>query len=344
MNWATPNYFWLLWLVPLVPCLLWYAHTRRSSALARFVQPTMAATLAATTSARRSWLRGLLVTLAFVLLVIAMARPQYGVYFEDVSAQGADVFVLVDVSRSMLAEDVSPSRLGRAKSDILDLLDKIPSDRVGLIAFAGAPSVMVPLTLDHGFLKLILQELSNDSAPRGGTNIGDAIRKAIEQFDNAANRDRAIVLITDGGDQDSFPIEAAKLAAERDIRIITVGLGDPTEGARIPRRDKEGGLSYQQYQGQEVWSKMEDNVLKEIANVSSGAYIPAQTKLYDLGQIYSENLKQLRRGEMFTEKRKRAHEKYQYPLCIGMVLLLIERMTARFSARSLTRSSRESST
>ncbi|MFO0941802.1 MAG: VWA domain-containing protein [Pirellulales bacterium] len=334
MNWASPNYLWLLWLTPLVPAALWYTDRRRAAALSRFMQPIMAKALAPMPSVSPLWLRVPFVTLAMITLVVALARPQYGVYFEDVSAQGADVFVLIDASRSMLAEDVSPNRLARAKSDVMDLLEKIPSDRVGLIAFAGAPAVMVPLTLDHGFFKVVLQELSNDSAPRGGTNIGDAIRKAIEQFDKAANRDRAIVLITDGGDQESFPIEAANLAAERNVRIITVGLGDPTEGARIPKRDKEGGLSYQQFQGQEVWSKMDDTVLKEIARVSSGAYIPAQTRLYDLGQIYSENLNQLRRGEMFTEKRKRAHEQYQYPVGIGVILLLLERVMSRLTART----------
>lgn len=334
MNWSTPNYFWLLWLVPLVPALVYYAYRRRRHSLSRFMHSEMSTLLAPSSSAVRIWTIGWLSTLAVVALVVALARPQSGTYYEDVTAQGADVFVLVDVSRSMLAEDVSPSRLARAKSDILDLLDRIPTDRVGLIAFAGAPSVMVPLTTDHGFLRLVLQDLSIESAPRGGTNIGDAIRKAIEQFDTVADRDRAIVLITDGGDQESFPIEAAQLAAERNVRIISVGLGDPTEGARIPRRDKEGGLSYQQFQGQEVWSKMDDSILKQIATITSGAYIPAQTKLYDLGQIYAENLQNLRRGEMFTEKRKRANERFQIPASIGVLFLIAARALSRIKGKS----------
>jgi Ca-activated chloride channel family protein len=271
-----------------------------------------------------------------VAAVIALARPQYGHYFEDVSAQGAEVLVLLDVSRSMLAEDVAPNRLARAKSDILDLLERMPSDRIGLIAFAGAPSVQVPLTLDHGFFKMILQDIGPDSAPRGGTMIGDAIRKAIEQFEKSSQSDRAMVLITDGGDQDSLPVEAAKLAAERKIRIISVGLGDPSEGARIPQRSAAGELKYLQHDGQEVWSKMEDKTLKEIAVVTSGAYIPAQTRNYDLGQIYSDNLEKLRRGELFVEKRKRFYERFQIPAGIAVLLLLIEQAIASYSPREST--------
>jgi Ca-activated chloride channel homolog len=336
MSWATPSFFWLFWLVPVLLAMLIYSWRQSQQSLARFVDKPMAARLAPPTSRLRFWVKtGALLT-AVVAAVIALARPQYGHYFEDVSAQGAEVFVLLDVSRSMLAEDVTPNRLARAKSDILDLLERMPSDRIGLIAFAGAPSVQVPLTLDHGFFKMILQDIGPESAPRGGTMIGDAIRKAMEQFEKSSQSDRAIVLITDGGDQDSLPVEAAKLAAERKIRIISVGLGDPSEGARIPQRSAGGELKYLQHDGQEVWSKMEDKTLKEIAIVTSGAYIPAQTRNYDLGQIYSDNLEKLRRGELFVEKRKRFYERFQIPAGIAVVLLLIEQAIASYSPKEST--------
>lgn len=329
MNWASPNYFWMMWLLPIVLAALFYGQRQRARAASRFLDDKMSVQLAPGSYRGRFWLKTVLLVTSLAAMIIAIARPQYGFYFEDVTARGADVFIVVDVSRSMLAEDVVPNRLGRAKSDIIDLLDRLSSDRVGLIAFAGAPSVMVPLTLDHGFFKLVLQDLGPESAPRGGTNIGDSLRKAIEQFDNSADRDRAIVLITDGGDQDSLPIEAAKLAAERGIRIIAIGLGDPSEGARIPKRSKDGQLGYLQYDGQEVWSKMDDSTLKQIAAVTNGAYIPAQTRTYDLGEIYAENLQQLKRGDMFTDKRKRPYEQFQIPAIVGLILLCIERSIAR---------------
>lgn len=331
MNWAAPGYFWALWTLPVFFGLLWYLHRWKRAAQLRFLDARMSQQLAPKSSNLRLITKAVLQLAAMTALIIALARPQRGFYVEEVTAQGADLIILVDVSRSMLAEDVVPNRMERAKSDIIDLLQRLPGDRVGLIAFAGAPSVMVPLTLDHGFLRLVLQDLGPDSAPRGGTNIGDAVRKAIEQFDAATQRDRALVVFTDGGDQDSLPIEAAKLAAERRIRIIAIGLGDPTEGARIPKRNKEGQLSFQQYDGKEVWTKMDDSVLRQMATITSGAYVPAQTRSYDLGEIYSQNLKELGKGELFTDKRKRPYEQFQWPVAIGIGLIVVERLISGYS-------------
>ncbi len=289
-----------------------------------FVDQAMVARLMPRFDGTRTWVKAVLIMAAVSLLIVAIARPRYGFYFEEISGRGVDVFVLLDVSRSMLAEDVKPNRLERAKSDILDLLPKLEGDRVGLIAFAGAPVVQVPLTTDHGFFKLMLDDVDVTSAPRGGTLIGDAIRKAMESMEARADRDQAIVLITDGGDQDSFPQEAADLAAQRGIRIITVGLGDVSEGARIPTRGSDGGISFVQHEGHEVWSKMDDSLLKDISAKTMGAYIPAQTLSYDLGKIYDDQLARLTQGDINTEKRKRFHEQYQWFGGIGLLLLLIE--------------------
>ena len=275
--------------------------------------------------------------LAVACLIVASARPRFGVFFEDVSEKGVDLFVLLDVSRSMLAEDVAPNRLERAKSDILDLLQKLDGDRVGLIAFAGAPVELVPLTTDQGFFRMVLKDVDPDSAPRGGSLIGDAIRKAMESMEERRDRDQVIVLITDGEDHDSFPSEAAKQAAERNIRIISVGLGDTGEGARIPRRNEDGSLAFVRHEGQEVWSKMDERLLKELALTTSGAYVPAQTRAYDLGRIYDEHLSKLTRGEIQAEKRKRYREQFQLFGGIGLGLLLIEMLISRFGDADVRR-------
>ncbi len=162
----------------------------------------------------RPWVRGTLIVLGLALLIVAAARPRFGVYFEKVDQRGVDCFVLLDVSRSMLAEDVAPNRLERAKSDIRDLLKKLAGDRVGLIVFAGKPVLKVPLTTDDGFFRTVLDDVDTHSAPRGGTLIGDAIRKALDAMPPRGDRDQVIVLLTDGEDQESYPIEAAKQAAE----------------------------------------------------------------------------------------------------------------------------------
>ena len=326
MNWGNSTALFALWLVPLVGFLLLRAHRKRQHAATQFVYQAMVARLMPQFSSARVWSKAIIVMAAVALLIIAIARPRYGFYFEEMSGKGVDVFVLLDVSRSMLAEDVKPNRLERAKSDILDLLEKLEGDRVGLIAFAGAPVVQVPLTTDHGFFKLMLDDIDVNSAPRGGTLIGDAIRNAMESMEARADRDQAIVLITDGGDQDSFPQEAADAAAQRGVRIITVGLGDVSEGASIPTRGNDGGIGFVQYDGQEVWSKMDESLLKDISAKTLGAYIPAQTLSYDLGQIYDDQLAKLTQGDINTEKRKRFYERYQLFGGLGMLLLLIDLM------------------
>ena len=230
----------------------------------------------------------------------------------------------------MLAEDVSPNRLERAKSDIRDLLAKLPTDRVGLLVFTGPPIVRVPLTTDHAFLLSALDEVDPTSAPRGGSLIGDAIRKAIESLGPHGDRDQVMVLITDGEDHDSYPTEAAKQAAEQGIKVFTVGLGDSGEGRRVPIRDNAGNLTYLQHDGREVWTKMDETLLKEIAVSTGGAYVPAKTSVYDLGEIYVQHLQKLTRGELKSEKRKRYSERYQMFLFVGLALLMVDMLTPRF--------------
>jgi Ca-activated chloride channel family protein len=331
--WQYPNVWFFLWIIPAIAAVLIYAHRKRSAASKRFVDRRMADRLMPTAAGLRPWVKGTVLLLGITCLLLAAARPRWGVYFEEISARGVDLFVVLDVSRSMLAEDLAPNRLGRAKSDILDLLNKLQGDRVGLITFAGAAVVHVPLTTDQGFFRSVLADVDSDSAPLGGTLIGDAIRKAIESMEERRDRDQVIVLITDGEDHDSFPEEAAALAAERGIKIITVGLGDTGEGARIPVRDEGGNVSYARHEGQEIWSVMDERLLKEIAMATEGAYVPARTRAYDLGQIYEDHLAGLTRGEIHTEKRKRYGEQFQVFVCLGLGLLLLEMAIPGYARR-----------
>ena len=333
MYWENPNLLWSLWLLPVLAGLTIYAERRRAAAARQFVDPEMVVRLLPAGGTTRAWVKGTTLVLGVACLILAAARPRWGVYFEQVSARGVDLFVLLDVSKSMLAQDVTPNRLERAKSDVQDLLKRLPGDRVGLIVFAGAAVVKVPLTTDQGFFRQALAEVDPDSAPRGGSLIGDAIRKSLVAMPERRDRDQVLVLITDGEDHDSFPEEAAKQAAERNVKIITVGLGDPREGARIPVRDQQGNLHYVQHAGQEVWSRMDERLLKEMALTTGGAYVPAQTRAYDLGQIYDEHLAQLTRGEIHAEKRKRYGEQFQLFLCLGVGLLLVELLVPRLRRR-----------
>lgn len=324
MYWENPEILLGLWILPLAAWLLWRAERKRLAAAERFAGTGMVGRLSPSRGAVRPWIKGGLLLAGMGLLLAAGARPRFGVYFEKISQRGADVMVLLDVSRSMSAEDVAPSRLERAKSDIRDLLERLIGDRAGLVVFAGRPVVKVPLTSDMGFLQSVLESVDVGSAPRGGTLIGDGIRKCLEAMPRAPDRDQVIVLITDGEDHDSYPLDAAKQAAERGVKIFAVGLGDSREGARIPLRGDAGRLAYLKDQGQEHWSKVNEGLLKEIALATQGAYIPAGTRAYDLGQIYTDHLANLARSEYYTERRKLYREQFQLLAALGLLLLVVE--------------------
>ncbi|MCP4593150.1 MAG: VWA domain-containing protein, partial [bacterium] len=303
-----------------------YARRKRISTARRFADPAMVERLMPPLQGMRPWVKGATILLGLGLLIVAGARPRFGVYFEQISRRGVDLFVVLDVSRSMTAEDVAPNRLERAKSDIRDLLGELVGDRVGLIVFAGESVVKVPLTADHGFFRLVLDETDVGSAPYGGSHIGDAIRRAISEdtMPESRDRDQVVVLITDGEDHESYPVEAAKQAAARGVKIFTVGLGDSSDGARIPLREGSGLQYLKEDDGQEHWSKVDERLLEEIALATGGAYIPAGTRAYDLGQVYHDHLAGLARGEIHTEKRKRYREQFQLFVCLGVGLLLVE--------------------
>jgi len=335
MHWDAPTLLLLLWLLPLIVALLVYAHRRRQRVAARFADHPMLVRLRPTGERWRGWTRSILLLVGVALLVIAVARPRWGVYFQEMQSRGVGMFVLLDVSRSMTAQDVRPSRLERAKSDIRDLLSRVRGDRVGLIAFAGASVVKVPLTTDQGFFEMVLDEIDTDSAPRGGSLIGDAIRKAIDAMPVEHERDQVLVLITDGEDHDSFPEEAAQAAAERGIKVFALGMGDVGEGKRIPLRDASGNLRFLQYEGQEVWSRLDEDLLKSIALTTGGAYIPARTSAYDLGQIYDDHLASLAQGSATTERRRKYREQFQWFLAIGLGCLLLEMTIPRYPRDTL---------
>ena len=240
------NWLHLLWLTPLLAVFLAACAWRRRHALARLggldgVRPALAL------------LRAVCVLAAVTLIVLALAGPQWGEERQEVRQQGRDVVFLLDVSRSMLATDVKPSRLERAKADIADSLPALAGSRVGLVAFAGEASVLCPLTYDHGFFRMMLADASPASVARGGTAMGDALRKVMKEvFDQQQKDCKDIVLITDGEDHATFPVEAAEQAGAQGIRLIAVGLGDDAGGTPIEIQDEAGQPAILRHQGKVV--------------------------------------------------------------------------------------------
>jgi len=282
----------------------------------------------------RVWIRGFLLTLSFVFLTVTLAGPKFGETLEVVTQNGTDLMILLDTSESMMADDVQPSRIENAKLDIEDLLTQMVGDRVGLVAFAGKPVVVVPLTSDQNFFRSMLQKVDTRTAPVGGTAIGDAIRLAIKAIPVDSKREQAIILITDGEDHESMPLEAAADAAKRGIKIYPVAIGDTVEGSRIPVFDANGKKTgYKKYHDEEVWSKADVKLLQEIAKTTDGVFIPAGVSSYDLGKLYVENLSPLKRDDYMAETRKCPKEQYQLFLFPGILCLILYLTISPYKSR-----------
>jgi Ca-activated chloride channel homolog len=327
MRFAALAYAHLLWLLPALLALYIYAFTRKRQALAEFLDVVLTPRLVPTLSRARQWCKALCLLGAVGCLVLALMQPQWGQEWQEVQRQGRDLMLVLDVSRSMLAEDVVPNRLARAKSDIKDLVQVLQQEgghRLGLVVFAGQANLQCPLTLDYGFFLQQLNQVGPHTVTRGGTLIGDAIRKALSAFGPLANTYRDIILITDGEDHDSFPLEAAKAAAGEQVNIYTIGVGDAIKGTRVPVPETTGQRAYVQYQGHEVLSRMQSDLLLEMARLTGGAYVPAGTRAIELDRIYTEKIAPKARRQTAMTKRERFIHRYQWFVLAGVLLLGID--------------------
>ena len=304
--------------------LLIFALRSRSRALRRLAEAPLARRLTPELSLTRRWVRALLLFVALVLLVVAMLDVRWGRRIVQLPQRGIDVLVVLDVSRSMLAEDVRPNRLVRAKQMVSDLMERMAGDRVGIVTFAGSGVLSCPLTGDFGAVRMILDEIDTMSSERGGSLLGDAVRLASESFTDDIKDHKAIVVISDGEDQDSFPVEAARQAfEERGIRIYTVGIGDENEGARIPIAGA-GPQRYLTYDGQEVWSKMNPDVLRSMALEAGGAFVPAGTSIVDLGEVFEQHIEAIERQEFGEGRIEILTARYQWFAALALAALLLE--------------------
>ena len=269
-------------------CVTAWSFGLRRRSLNRFADHPLLRRLAPHLSFFRPILRSVLSISALTLLILALADPRWGVRYIEADRRGMDVIFVVDVSRSMLAGDATPSRLDRARLFIEEAVDATAGDRVGLVDFAGDAVVRCPLTLNYDAIKTVLAETRPRSASRGGSMLGDAIRIAADSFTDDEPGGKAIVVLSDGEDMDSFPIEAAGVAwREHGARVFTVGIGDDDEGARIPVL-VNGQRSWLRHEDQEVWSRMDPELLAAVARAGDGVFVPARTSLVDLGEFFED--------------------------------------------------------
>jgi Ca-activated chloride channel family protein len=316
----------LLWAIPLLIAMFLYAGYRRRQALERFAEANLLPLINTSVSASRRRWKAALVVMAFAFCSVAAARPAWNPVPKTIERQGRDVVFVLDVSRSMLAEDLSPNRLERARLSILDCVEKLQGDRVGLIVFAGNAVVKCPLSLDYGFFRMMLEDVSTGSVSRGGTVIGDAIRKAIDEvFDDRQKEYKDIILITDGEDHDSLPVEAASDAGEGGIRILAIGIGDEEQGRRIPITDESGERTFLKYQGQEVWSRLDADTLRKMVDATPGGrYLNVATGAIDLGDVYMKLVASAEKRALESKTVKRYEEKFQIFVGVAFVLLCVE--------------------
>lgn len=270
----------------------------------------------------RPWehkLRAALLLLGVTFLLIALLGPQWGFHWETVTHRGVDIIVAVDTSKSMLAEDIRPNRLERAKLLIEDLVNQLEGDRVGLITFAGTSFLQVPLTIDYNSFMQSVQSLSSETMPQGGTAIGEAMDNAITAFDNVAAQNKVLLIITDGENHEGNPIVLAKQAKEAGVQVITVGMGTTT-GELIPVTQDGRRQFLKDEQGNVVKSRLEERLLKELSVAASGVYLSG-SDLTGLNSLYDQFIGKLKKSDYNTTKKKVFHSRYQIFLLAGILFL-----------------------
>ncbi len=332
MNLGNDNALWLLFAVPaiLLPAYIW-CFWRKAQALRVLASIDMLKKINSTVSIKKQIVKSLMLVIAFIIIVIALTEPKWNPQSRKIKRKGRDIVILLDTSRSMLAEDIKPNRLERAKIAITDLMETLRGDRLAIVTFAGNSAIKCPLTQDYAFVRMALAEISTESTSRGGTLIGDAIRKATaEVFDNQSREFKDIILITDGDDHESFPIDAAQKASDTGIRIIAIGLGDDDTGSRIPITSPNGQKSFLKYEGQEVWSKVNSDMLRQVVYATDGgkylAVKPGTT--LDLGQIYEKLIATAQKRELESVTMMQYDEKFQIFLALGIVLIIWETLVS----------------
>jgi Ca-activated chloride channel family protein len=340
---ARPDSLWLLWLLPALLVFYFWSFRRRRQLLARFADSETLGRLTGQVSPGRRRLKAALVLLGTAALVISLAEVKYGFTWEEVRRQGVDIVVALDVSDSMLVEDVETggrlSRLERAKREIADLFDLLEGDRIGLVAFAGVAFVQCPLTLDYNAAAIFLDSIDTDLIPVKGTDLGLAIRESLTAFEGSSHPSKAIILITDGEDHGGKALQAAEVAAADDIRIFTIGIGRE-EGSPVPA---PGGGLRRTRDGEIILSRLDETALQKIALNTGGAYVHSVTGDLDLEKIYSQGIKAtLEDQELGSRRRQRWHDRYQWILAVALGALMLEPLIGERRPRSRRRGRGES--
>jgi Ca-activated chloride channel family protein len=317
-------FLYLLMLIPFVVVFHLLVGRSRRRAIERLGNPELIAALSERVSQRKRRWKTILMLLTITFVVIVLARPQIGSRLELVEQQGVEVMVALDTSLSMMAQDVAPNRLERAKLAVVELMDRLPGARVGLVAFAGTSFVQFPLTIDFEAARLFLDAANINTVSLPGTAIGDVIRTAPRAFSEKELKYKVLVLFTDGEDHNTDPIGAAKEAAEQGVVIYAIGFGSP-EGEPIPVRDETGAVTdfKKDRQGEVVLSKLDEATLREIAQTTGGEYYRATASGKEIVQI-ATSIEEMDKKELESKLMVRHMERFQIPAALALLALVGE--------------------
>lgn len=321
LTFSNTTWLWALLLVLPLGFLFYWTEGQKKNLLSKIVATRLHSALVGGVSVSKRWVRFFFLLLAFAFALITLAQPRMGYEEREVKSQGRDVIVVIDVSRSMLATDVTPTRLARAQLLGQDLLELLPGDRIGLVAFAGRGFLEAPLTLDHSAITDALADLDMNLIPKGGTNIADALEVAISAFGKSEGSDRSIVLITDGEELEASGVAAAKEAAARNIKIFTIGIAS-AEGSLIPIKNELGENDFvRDEHGKPVLSKLDDARLQEIAKVTGGFYEPFGPDA--MRTIVKKGIMSLTASNTSNLTLRRPQERYVWSLAIAVFFLTL---------------------
>lgn len=330
INFAQAQYLFLIFLIPFFFVMYAVLLRLKRKNIRNFGDAELVRKLMPSISKTKGWVRVTLFSIAFFFFVIGLSRPQIGAKLKEHEAKGVEIMLALDVSNSMLAEDYSPNRLDRAKLAISRLVDKLRDDRIGLIVFAGTSFVQLPVTTDYVSAKMFLNSISNESIPVQGTAIGDAINTAIRSFSVQSEKSRAIIIITDGENHEDDPVAAAKQAAEAGIRVFTIGVGSP-EGKPIPFK----GELLKDKNGEIVVSRLDEDVLKKVAEAGDGVYVRAGNSEFGLNPIV-QSIKKMDEEKFSSVVFEEFDEQYMYFFAIALIFFVIEMLIGeRKPARKL---------
>ncbi|VAX37265.1 BatB [hydrothermal vent metagenome] len=324
MRFAQPAMFHFFWFWMALIVFLFWTIKNREAVCRRFAQAPLLKHLVKNFDAGKLAQKNILLILVFFFSILALSRPQWGFQWQEVKREAVDILVVIDTSRSMLTQDVKPNRLERTKLAVKDLLKKLKGDRIGLIAFAGEAFLVCPLTGDYSGFVLMLNDLSTETVPRGGTNISNALEVAMKGYEDTPSQYKAVIIVTDGDNLEGDPLVMAKKAKEKGIKVFTIGIGT-REGELIQLQDNYGNKEFlKDNNGNFVKSRLNEELLQRIALLTDGVYVKASGAEFGLDLIYDQKLSKWKKREIESKMEKRYYERFGIPLAIAIILLVIE--------------------